>query len=578
MKIGILIAASVTFAASAPYLSLQEHHSAAGGRMFAEGKGIVDINAQVRISIDTAQIRKAARPLSINAEQVRTVTDLLRRQGAMFALLCDNSGDLQTRSSRLAEVSRYYDELLSFAMTIPELRATINSIYEQEATSDQYRQLGVVIGRYIDDVGAGLGKEAERNRIRLRLGGWLQEKSGTLRPVHIEGFDSYAAAGFYEAPFFIMPTADELRRQLIETKKVCDGNVITINDALRTIVNRADTLCTRTGAMLACVGDNMTGLAARTGAPTLHLVATTRSRSGYLYQRIAALVTAFKEVAQQPLANGPAVVIEAMQTFTIARDTLAAIMADVNQLAASRPGAAALSDSLRSAVVACTSGVGMYIAELESWRNTADAWLMLNGNGRMREITVAFGDEVERILLEKAPGYIDIDLRTLGVRSPGDRLVLRLACTQEKELAGDTTALVSEQRSITIARVNWYGRLTIGPAFVAPLDRDNPEVKLRKDFQPAVSYSLLLKKGSRTIAEPYASFLLPGVGVNVTAPDFNLDGVPEFGVGPVVSWANDILQCGAGRNIGADAWYGFFVLRLPFSLISAPGSEISVRE
>jgi len=49
----------------------------------------------------------------------------------------------------------------------------------------------------------------------------------------------------------------------------------------------------------------------------------------------------------------------------------------------------------------------------------------------------------------------------------------------------------------------------------------------------------------------------------VAALDFNLDGVPEVGIGGAISLLRDWLQGGVGYNVFQRGWYGFVGVGLP---------------
>ena len=76
----------------------------------------------------------------------------------------------------------------------------------------------------------------------------------------------------------------------------------------------------------------------------------------------------------------------------------------------------------------------------------------------------------------------------------------------------------------------------------------------------------------RQRSSAYHTLVDIGIGLNVCAPDFDRDGIPELGVGLVLSLFRDYVQGGIGYNVFLDKRYGFFGLRLPLPSFSLVGS------
>ena len=97
-------------------------------------------------------------------------------------------------------------------------------------------------------------------------------------------------------------------------------------------------------------------------------------------------------------------------------------------------------------------------------------------------------------------------------------------------------------------------------------------VKLDNPFQFAPAGNLLFKKGSRENKTWH--FINPGFGFSMSTPDFDLDGVPEVGVGAVVTALNDVISLGISYNTKTDNPYWFFGLSLPFDMMGLPVNTI----
>ena len=94
----------------------------------------------------------------------------------------------------------------------------------------------------------------------------------------------------------------------------------------------------------------------------------------------------------------------------------------------------------------------------------------------------------------------------------------------------------------------------------------NPEgnAALQNRFQAGPAYNVLFKVGSRE-SRFWNEFLSPGIGVNLTALDFDKDDAQELGVGLGVSLFRDWFQAGYGYDFGDDRGYWYFGLSLPLA-------------
>ena len=95
---------------------------------------------------------------------------------------------------------------------------------------------------------------------------------------------------------------------------------------------------------------------------------------------------------------------------------------------------------------------------------------------------------------------------------------------------------------------------------------------LENKFQFTPSGSLLFKFGSRKSRT--WNYLEPGIGFNISTPDFDLDGTPEIGLGGVLTVLKDVLSIGVSYNTKTDNPYWFFGLSLPFSIPGVPINSV----
>ena len=116
----------------------------------------------------------------------------------------------------------------------------------------------------------------------------------------------------------------------------------------------------------------------------------------------------------------------------------------------------------------------------------------------------------------------------------------------------------------------------MGVIFADPLARTN----VKTQFQMAPYYNLIFKglfdQKIRRKSVTYNRILDWGIGLHISAPDFDGDDVPELGTGIVVSVLHDYIQSGIAINVFTGDPYWYFGLRLPipsFNIGSIPSSS-----
>lgn len=176
---------------------------------------------------------------------------------------------------------------------------------------------------------------------------------------------------------------------------------------------------------------------------------------------------------------------------------------------------------------------------------------------RVNAELLEFSQQVRRHSVDSLPSETVLDLNNTGRREPGDAVVFRFAMGR-----GEQKPTVVETRQLTMHRILPYFDTTVGLIFArVPDDEEGPS-----RFQAAPAYSVLLKWGDRD--ETYVnSIVTPGVGINLSALDFNRDNTPEVGVALTLSLFRNIVQAGGGYNVFRDNWYFFFGVGLPLPTI-----------
>lgn len=168
-----------------------------------------------------------------------------------------------------------------------------------------------------------------------------------------------------------------------------------------------------------------------------------------------------------------------------------------------------------------------------------------------------FSDKVYKLSLDALPEATSFNLIDAGIRDSGDQLGFKLVVSSKKGV------LYEENRRVFIFKILPHVEGTVGVIFADPLAHTG----VKTQFQMAPYYNMIIKgvfdQGIRRKSIVYNRLLDWGVGLHISAPDFDGDDVPELGVGIVVSVLHDYVQSGMAINVFTGDPYWFFGLRLP---------------
>jgi hypothetical protein len=268
----------------------------------------------------------------------------------------------------------------------------------------------------------------------------------------------------------------------------------------------------------------------------------------WLEETIASLADTAKTNPAGLLASATAAIREATTRLAAVEKEVDALRKDLTSaVAAVRAQAKDVLDAgavLKKAVDAEASTV---------WEQIAAGSVVTNLNAA----TLEFGDKVKRFELADLPGTSQLDLELTGPRADGDEVVIKLGV--QRGTASPPQDLEVEQ--LRLRRILVHVETSAGLVF-ANRPRQPSDKGDKVPFQAAPAYSAFLKKGWRGCAL-WNNVLTPGLGISVAALDFDLDGVPEVGMGAALSILRDWLQGGIGYNVAARRWYGFVGVGLP---------------
>ncbi len=546
---------------------------------------IVDINSTLHIQIDKDVVRAKAVGLklydqSYDSEKLITIIKILKKENELLEIIGSTTGTPEHREKKLDKFSTSMSTLTSFIMDIKSMRIRANEIYNADYDANKtYSLLIALVRDEIKDIGKEIDKAIKDQRIYFRLGGWLRNEYGNLQPIHVPQFDTYEEGKFFEVPRFIMPAPEELRRQYKEASDAAEEynkKGVTAFDEIRMQIR---TFNDSLNSALLCVDTNY-----KNSIDLLKDIEKIKNQVKPFMDQLDFLIKDVKNVAQiiqkvnessDPLGMGTSYIGQLLDLFKnieIKTPELVKLFDSTTRQLRERVSAEAKEkiENFLSVSSKCLEPLKTYKDKVKVLANEIQNWLVLSVPDHIA-VNLEFTDKVNSFLIEDIPESTDLDLRSTGQRSDGDEIYFKAALEKRSDLSANQDKLYElERKSLTMFRVNWYTELSAGVVFLDPVK--NSATKLTKQFQAAPSYSLLFKWGSR---ESYAhnKFWRLGIGVNIAAPDFDLDSTPEIGLGVTMTTALDYLQIGFGRNLGVETWYWFFGLRLPIGTVTITGDE-----
>lgn len=407
--------------------------------------------------------------------------------------------------------------------------------------------------------------QAEKNGVYLQLACWLQKDRFPAQPIHIPNFDSIAPQPSYEVDrWIILPTAAQLRQldQAAEIARANRGRGVSILKEL--IDNQKEQL-------RAIASEELTILV--------------QSLENELNNFSDDELLEFKEnfsILKRRLESFNLEVERRVSWYSNLNinnesDFFSALTQLQNDIRFIKEEGKFILQSLKNLIVEATrisTTIGSNISEvirnttrlhelIESWFRAS---LDRNGFDKIKELLsgtvvdyelLRFTDQVFKLSLRNIPLQADLDLYSTGVRSNGDRLIFKL------EVNSKTDLLYNENREVYMYNILPHIEGTVGVIFADPL----ANTAIETQFIMAPYYNMILKgvfdQNLRRRSVSYNRMFDWGVGLHVSAPDFDGDDVPELGAGIVISVLHDYIQSGAAVNVFTGDPYWFFGLRLP---------------
>lgn len=419
---------------------------------------------------------------------------------------------------------------------------------------------------------------ANKQGVYIQFGAWLYSKKNQNTPLHIPGFDSIKPQTPYEVDRWrILPTKDQLM-QLQEASNLAkenkDKGLSVLKETIDIQVEQLEeVLKGQFNALIDSLDSQAQQIVDDRIKPITTEIASFKEN-----------LESFKNDVKQRISYYEDLNIDSELSVI---QVLTRIESDVdfikNDGQALLDQATKLYDAIEKLINSTINNVDALEEFAKNIKNQLKIWLdttlektniskikeLLQGTPVDFEL-LKFSDKVFKLSLKDLPKQADLDLYTAGVRQSGDRIAFKFEITSKEK------TLYTENREVYMFRILPHIESTVGVIFADPLARTN----VKTQFQMAPYYNLILKglwdQKIRRKSVAYNRIFDWGIGLHVSAPDFDGDDVPELGAGLVVSILHDYVQTGAAINVFTGDPYWYFGLRLPvpsFNIGSIPTSS-----
>ena len=410
-----------------------------------------------------------------------------------------------------------------------------------------------------------LENQTENKGVSLQFAGWLYKNSFPAQPIHIPGFDSIAPQPSFEVNrWMILPNEEQIQQlqQAADLARANKGKGLSIlKDLVDTQINQLKAIASsELNILIESLENELNNLSD-------NRLVTFKEKFSSLKRQVDSFR---KEIELRISFYSNLQITEESSFFS----TLNQIQNDIRFL---KEEGKLIYDSLNNLLTEAkdlTQTLGTNLSNLlndtDRLHNFIKSWfealLDRNGFDKIKELLqgtavdyelLEFTDQVFKLSLKNIPLKADLDLFTTGVRANGDRLVFKL------EVISQSGMIYNEKREIYMYKILPHIEGTVGVIFADPL----ANTAIETQFQMAPYYNMILKgvfdQKLRRRSISYNRMFDWGVGLHISAPDFDGDDVPELGAGIVLSVLHDYIQSGAAINIFTGDPYWFFGLRLP---------------
>ncbi len=581
---------------------------------------IIDINSQLTININKDMVfQEAAEHFDTGISEktrksISEIREILKHEDKLFDLIRINLEDDKNKRDKkrrkfVTDVGKILDFI--FETKIEKTKKDALEAWNgRDDNIDGYKKVMSIVRRDIDLYFDRLKKSLGESTVVFRLGGWIIHK-GKETPIHIEGFDRYEKFEYQQYPFFTKPTNEEvvagiraMKESAIEINNGQRSIIIDINVNFKKIFQE---LKGKLDGILKCLKDSFEQILKEQSIEDLKaeipeisdlLDNTTELLDTYndLKKELDTINDEVNKLKDSPgeLENHFLLIssVENLVQRNLQDDlkNFKVRIGNINEKLKSILEDQKLKDILKGKVKEKLEEIRDKIKEMncfeeikkiidENFRFFKELWEKIKSirdslKPVKEQYDLKLGDKVDSILLDNIPPNGVVDLKFSGPRDEGDEIAFVAALEQRSEDGKEVIKSVTIARQYMMMFKLLKLEMNLGLIFANPLTKEkyfeDKGITITKNFQAAPSYSILFKPAFRKSIF-YNKYIRFGIGINVSALDFNQDSIYELGLGLVLSAFNDWVQAGVGMNMELDrVWYWFFGLNIPFAEIPLP--------
>lgn len=574
-RIASLLLACTGMVAQSPVLHISELPRTQRDTMELPPGGlpIVDINSQLAIRPDPAAIQAAGRarfPQFFQDERLEgkaaQIQQALANQDRILSLTKQMLEGLDVKKDLLKELEIYLQNLASDSVLSEDFNRYTGEYFQQFRTApreqrpDRFLYSIERFNEQLEKISSTLNVVRQNSQLQFSVAAWRRDASGGTR-IHVENFDRFENGAFFSVPRWVTTLSENDREQLDNFRQLAQG----LNEDANQVLQAYKEQVLQAFPSIQCVQTIRSELdsAIQSAATDLRTVLE-QFESGATEQIIPVFTSLRGELrnwtpTQTPDWKGR--LLDALSRADALSSSLQAAVGD--SLLRGNQHLANVNRCLQQTLTDMQRLQGL----VQKFPYTYLHKLQLNSEDLAEEI-LAFG-------LNDIPPVGLIDLEYTGQRQVGDEILIKAVFRLPNDSTENkNTGHPIEARRIKMVLIGAHSTTKVGLIMANPYTLEAvPGQAEPPKFRFAPSAALLLKFGSRR-SHFYNNFLDPGIGLNSAAPDFDLDGTPEFSAGIMATIFRDILSVGWNWNFGLDRPNYFIGIHLPFNLPGVPVNTI----
>lgn len=561
----------MTSSASAQILHLQEVPRTQNDTIDIPNGGlqIVDINSQIIIRTDPVAIRDAGRAKfpqlfqeDLLKEKTTRITDALANQDRILQLTKQMLSGLDVQKDLLKEVEAYLQRVAADSLLSDDFNLYTGEYFQQfrstprEQRPDRFVYSIERFNEQLEKIATDLKTIQPNSQIQFSIAAWRRDPSGGAR-IHVENFDRFENGEFFSVPRWVTTLSGSDREQLDNFRQLAQG----LNEDASQVLAAYKTKVLEAFPSIECVQAIPAEMdsAIQSAAADLQTVLE-QFKDGATEQVIPVFTSLRAELINWPATQTP--------------DWKGRLNTALHKLKAVSDGfQASVGDSLLRANLHLMNVNSCLLQTLSDVQRIQD-FVQKFPYSYLHKVRLNSEELAEEILafnLGEIPPTGAIDLEYTGQRKAGDQLLIKAVFRLPNDTSeSKSTGHAIESQRLKMILIGAHSTTKVGLIMANPYTLDVADAP---EFRFAPSAALLLKFGSRK-SHFYNNFLDFGIGLNSAAPDFDLDGTPEFSAGIIGTVFRDIISIGWNWNFGLDKPNYFIGIHLPFNLPGVPVNTV----